>query len=195
MKKFLLFLLVLSCLWLSSCGWLSQNISSENTATEKVAEGGKEESETEKETETEESEESAIGRTRDEPVPMGEYVTIPTSKADMKMKVLEVLGDTEETVVKLNLSVSNLKSGARLSLYNADFELLCSNGQIIEEEYVYEEYDIEGKYHLDIPYVYNVTMGGDGSIDFYVYFHENRENVKSLISSYAWNKYIYFSLT
>ena len=194
MKKFLSFLLVVSCLCLCSCGWLSQNMIQKNAETEKAAENAQ--SEDKEEEQTEDTEElPAVGRTREQPVPIGEYVTIPTSKADMQMKVLEVLGDTEETVIKLNLSVSNLKSGARLSLYNADFELLCNNGQIIEEAYVYEEYDIERKYHLDIPYVYNVTMGGDGSVDFYVYFHENCENVKLLTSSYAWNKYIYFSLT
>ena len=194
MKKFLLFLLVLSSACLYSCGWLSQNIIPHNTETEKVTEGVQDEKETTAETE-ESVEQPAVGFTRDEPVPIGESVTIPTSKANMKMKVLEVLGNTEETVVKLNLSVANLKSGARLSLYSADFELLCSNGQIIEEEYAYEEYGIERKYDLNIPYVYNVTMGGDGSVDFYVYFHENRENAKILTSASAWNKYIYFSLT
>ncbi len=190
MKKILLFLLVVSCLWLCSCSWLSKNINQAEEITAEVTEDAEEE------TETEESEEQpTVGHTPDQPIPLGEYVEIPTGKADLKMKVLEVVGHTEDIVVKLNLTVSNLKSGARLSLSSADFELLCNNGQIIEEEYAYDEYEIGRKYNLDIPYVYNVTMGGDGSVDFYVYFHANRENAKMLTTSYAWNKYIYFSLT
>ncbi|MCI8611916.1 MAG: hypothetical protein HFE66_08385 [Clostridiales bacterium] len=188
MKKILLFLLVLSCLCLCGCDIFSSSTSQTKETTEPVTE------EAEKETEETTEEETPIGHTPDQPIAIGEYVTIPASKADLQMKVLEVVGHADDIVIKMNLTVANLKNGARLSLYNADFELLCNNGQIIEEDYAYSEYEIERKYNLNIPYVYDVTMGGDGSVDFYVYFHGDSENAKMLTISYGRNKYIYFSL-
>lgn len=190
MKKILLFLLVLSCLWLCSCEIFSGSTRQTIGNTEQVTE-----EDIEKETEETTEEESVDGHTPDQPIAIGEYVSVPASKADLQIKVIEVVGHADDIVIKMNLTVDNLKSGARLSLYNADFELLCNNGQIIEEDYAYSEYEIERKYNLDIPYVYDVTMGGDGSVDFYIYFHGARENAKMLTISYGRNKYIYFALT
>ena len=112
------------------------------------------------------------------------------------MRVLEVSGHTGDIIVKMNLTVENLKPNTRISLSGSDFELFCSNGRIVDADYGYEyDYNLEQKYHLDIPHVYDVTMGGDGSVDFYVSFRGHAEDGKMLIVSYADNKYIYFALT
>lgn len=193
MKKITIFLLILSCLWLCSCkGFLGT-----------TGEGEKDSEETTEETvldtteDTAEETEPPIGHTVENPTPFGEYVQIPASKADLTMKVLEVLGDAENVVIKMNLTVENLKSNTRLDLSMADFELFCENGLILTQEYDYydEYYGIDETYNLDIPNVYNLTMGTDGSVDFYVHFRGDIDNCKLLSTTYATNKYIYFSLT
>ncbi len=199
MKKILLSLiLILSCLWFSGCDYFSGY----KNAEAQTVEGSTTEPETQDEEEEEEEDTTAeeteppIGHTPYDPIPFGDSAEIPASKGDLTMRVLEVSGHTGDIIVKMNLTVENLKPNTRISLSGSDFELFCSNGRIVDADYGYEyDYNLEQKYHLDIPHVYDVTMGGDGSVDFYVSFRGHAEDGKMLIVSYADNKYIYFALT
>lgn len=196
MKKILLSLiLILSCLWFSGCDYFSEYKNAETQTVEGSTTEPETQEEEEEETTAEETE-PPIGHTPYDPIPFGDSAEIPASKGDLSMRVLEVSGHTGDIIVKMNLTVENLKSNTRISLSGSDFELFCSNGRIVDADYGYEyDYNLEQKYHLDIPHVYDVTMGGDGSVDFYVSFRGHAEDGKMLIVSYADNKYIYFALT
>lgn len=191
MKKTLLsMMLILSCLWFPGCDYFAGSGNQETKAAEESSVDSREET---TETTAEETE-PPIGLTPEAPIPYGEYAEIPASKGTLTMRVLEVIGHTGDIVVKMNLTVENLKPNTRVNLYGSDFELFCSNGRIVEADYGYE-YNLEQKYYLGMPNVYDVTMGGDGSVDFYVSFRGNAEDGKILIVSYANNKYMYFALT
>lgn len=194
MKKILLSMLILSCLWFSGCDYFSGYINQENKTTEESTADSQFES-TEATEATVEETDPPIGYSPYNPIPFGDYAEIPASKGHLTMRVSEVIGHTGDIIVKINLTVENLKPNTRLSLSGSDFELFCNNGLIVEADYDYGYNNIEQKYYLDIPYVYDVTMGGDGSVDFYVSFRGNVEDGKILIVSYASNKYIYFALT
>lgn len=193
MKKILLSsILILSCLYFSACDYFP-GYKSQETQT---AEGSTTEPETQAEETTVQETEPPMGHTPYNPIPFGESAEIPASKGDLTMRVSEVIGHTGDIVIKMNLTVENLKSNTRINLSGSDFELFCGNGRIVDADYGYEyDYNLEQKYHLDIPHVYDVTMGGDGSVDFYVSFRGHAEDGKMLIVSYANNKYIYFALT
>lgn len=193
MKKILLSsILILSCLCFSACDYFSEYKNQERQTTEENTT----EPETQAKETTAEETEPPIGHTPYDPIPFGEIAEIPASKGDLTMRVSEVIGHTGDIVIKMNLTVENLKPNTRINLSGSDFELFCGNGRIVDADYGYEyDYNLEQKYHLDIPHVYDVTMGGDGSVDFYVSFRGHAEDGKMLIVSYANNKYIYFALT
>jgi len=188
MRKLLLStMLIFFCLCFSACDFLPGYKNQEAQTSDDIVTESKAQTE---ETTAEETE-PAIGHTPYAPIPFGETVEVPASKGDLTMRVLEVMGHTGDIIIKMNLTVENLKPNTRIDLSGSDFELFCDNGRIVDADYGYQyEYD-----YLDIPHVYDVTIGGDGSIDFYVSFRGHTENGKMLIVSYANNKYLYFALT
>ena len=128
MKKILLSLiLILSCLWFSGCDYFSEY---KNAETQTV-EGSTTEPETQEEEEEEEEEETTaeeteppIGHTPYDPIPFGDSAEIPASKGDLSMRVLEVSGHTGDIIVKMNLTVENLKSNTRISLSGSGLRIV-----------------------------------------------------------------------
>lgn len=177
MKKLLVFVLILSCLGLFSCEKLPWDTNettrspSEDSATESVRETTEE---------TTAETEPPRGYTTEDPTPLGEAVQIPAAKATLTMKVLEILGDAENIIVKMNLTVENMQTNSRLDLSMANYD---------------EYYGIAEEYNLDLPNVSAITMGTDGSVDFYVHFRGNIDNCSLLSATYATNKYLYFALS
>ncbi|GEM_PF-5845007 len=194
MKKLLVFVLILSCLGLFSCEKLPWNT---NETTRSPSEDSATESMRETTEETTAETEPPRGYTTEDPTPLGEAVQIPAAKATLTMKVLEILGDAENIIVKMNLTVENMQTNSRLDLSMANFELICKNGLILDQEYDYydEYYGIAEEYNLDLPNVSAITMGTDGSVDFYVHFRGNIDHCSLLSATYATNKYLYFALS
>lgn len=104
MKKLLLFTLILSCLCLCSCDWLSTN--SKDPLLE-----------------------CSPQSSPDNPIPLGEYVYISNEKVTYKMKFVEFQKYSTQTIAIMNIEVTELQTGKTYS--PKDFYMLLTNGLLV----------------------------------------------------------------